>query len=793
MNVVDSMLAGGCTDRVRAARERIRGTAPSICLEKAQIMTEVFMKTEGEPRPLREGKSLKELCRRGTILIQDGELIVGQAGSRIRAGILMPEQSNMLADELDAISTREHDRFLITEEQKHLFRGFIQPYWRDKSRTRASEGLSEVRQLEAAMAIGTVGASLPIQNYELIIAVGIEGMRDRVNARLAKLNSTAVGTADKVVYLQALLLICDAIEELAARYSGLAKEMAAAETSLNKKAELETIAGVCNRVPAQPARTFREALQSLWFYHVMSRMDSSSPYSPGRMDQYLYPYYARDIEHGIITKEEAQELLECLWVKFSELCLLSDRHFASFVPGYPTFEQVTCGGVTPGGEDAVNELSYMMIQATMDVRLPWPNLTVKYNEKNPDSFLRKAAELEGLGIGHPQFYNDEVGTKYTMEIGIPFEEACHWSPSGCKDLALMGKMGGLRVPVSVNMASAVEFALLDGVCRSSGRRLPVPLTGDPRTFASYEYFEDAVKTHLRHLIKIAADLALTIEKQVRQGRSELVTSLSFEECVENGCGFMAGGAKYTPGPEIVMVGNADVFDSLAAIKALVYEKQSLSWDELLQALSDDFGDIKIRELCLSAPKYGNDDDSVDGIASEMTEFCAREVNKHVGLDGGVRVPVTTAAAWHIHHGLGTGALPSGRKAGTPLSDGISPMQGTDRKGPTAVLKSVSKCPLDAYRSPLLNMKLDPSLFRTEKGIQDFMALMKAWHELGLYHVQFNVVSAETLRQAQQHPDQYRDLMVRVSGYCAFFVDLYESIQNDIIARTTFRDIPVGGS
>jgi pyruvate-formate lyase len=475
-------------------------------------------------------------------------------------------------------------------------------------------------------------------------------------------------------------------------------------------------------------------------------------------------------------------------VKFSELSFLVAKDYTTFVPGYAGFQQAMCGGVTKSGQDGVNELSYMMIQAAMDVRSAQPNLAVKYNKrKNPDSFLRKAAELEALGIGHPQFYNDEVGTKYLMDMGIPFDEAYNWSPGGCKDVGLMGKKGNWYIPAMINLAAVVELTLLNGVSRLTKSRLPVLQTGDPRNFKTYEEFKEAVKAQLTYLIKKAAELALILEVIVQELRPDLLTSLSFEECIENAKDYMSGGAKYNPGPEIATVGHADIFNSLAVIKKLIYDDKKLTWDQLLEALANDFEGYKeIREMCLAVPKYGNDIPEVDEIATEITQFIGEEARKYKGLHGGRRVAATTAAVHHLVNGIGVGALPSGRKAWVPLADGISPMQGTDEKGPTAVLKSISKCCLDLYCSPLLNMKLDSSLFRDERGVGDFMGLMKSWHDLGLYHVQFNVISPEILREAQKHPEKYRGLMVRVSGYCAYFVDLYKEIQDDVIARTTFE-------
>jgi len=429
-----------------------------------------------------------------------------------------------------------------------------------------------------------------------------------------------------------------------------------------------------------------------------------------------------------------------------------------------------------------------MLQATMDVRLVQPHLGVKYNKaKNPDSFLRKAVELAALGMGHSPFHNDEVGIKYMVDRGIPLEEAYNWSPKGCFSLGLMGKLGNMETSlVQLNIAAAVELALLNGVHRKTKSHLPVPQTGDPRNFKTYEEFQDAVKTQLAYAIRKAAEAGQILDVIQQEQRPALVTSLGFEECVEKGKDVMSGGAKYSSSSVVLLVGTADICDSLAAIKKLIYQDKKLTWDEFFEALDNDFeGYEQIRQMCLAVPKFGNDIQEVDEIATEITRFAAEEVRKYRGLHGGRRLAASAAAASHLAHGAYVGALPSGRKAWVPLADGISPMQGTDRKGPTAVFKSLSKCCIDLYTGgTLLNMKLAPSLFKDERGIGDFMSLVKSWHDLGLYFVQFNVVSPETLREAQKHPEEYRGLMVRVSGYSAYFVELDKGIQDDIISRTT---------
>ncbi len=787
---------GGCTLRVRKARQRHLSTKPSVCAERAQIMTEVFMKTEGEPLVTRKAKAFKELCERGTVFILDGELIVGAQGSKIRAGVLSPDTNCGVISEVDILSTRPQDPFLITEDEKRLFKEFVEPYWKGKSfRDIWGARLPEdLRQLVGALVFNAQskvegGPGVFVADYELVMKIGINGIRKRINEKLASLDYATPGDYDKIVYLNALLIVCDGIEARAKRYARLAREKAGEEKDPQRRAELEKIAEICQQVPINSARTFWEALQSLWFYHVYQWMEhNATAYCPGRIDQYLYPYYKKDIEEGRLTQEQAQELLECFWVKFAELNFFNNTAWATFVPGYVSFQSMCCGGITEDGQDAVNELSYMMLQAQMDVRLPQPHMSVKYNKaKNPDSFLRKACELSALGTGHPPFLNDELGIQYLQDIGIPFEEAYNWSPRGCFEVGLMGKWGNASSgQVEMNTVAAVELTLLNGVHRETNTRLPVPQTGDPRNFKTFEEFKDAVKTQLAYLIKRAAEVGQMLDVIQSEQRPALVTSLSFEECIENARDCCSGGAKYTPGSEITMVGLADTINSLAAVKKLIYEDKKLTWDELLEVLDKNFeGYEDIRQMCLSAPKYGNDDDEVDEIMTEMTCFAAKEVRQYKGLYGGRRRIMSCGAASHLAPGEHHGALPSGRKGWVPLADAMSPMQGTDRKGPTAVLKSFSKCCLDLFTAgTLLNMKLDPSVVEDARGIGDFMSLIKSAHDLGAFQIQFNVVSPETLREAQKDPEKYRNLMVRVSGYSTYFVDLDKRIQDDIIARNT---------
>lgn len=780
--------------RVQKAKERVLATKPSIDLENARILTESFMKTEGEPVVVKKAKGFREQCQRKTVSIWDDELIVGCIGSKIRGGILCPNTCWPVLDkELETIPTRLQDPFQISEEDKKLFKDFIKPYWKGRSLQEAWRARmpDELRQL---MDNAVIFADLRVirgpgeltAGYEWVITEGINGIRKKIEEKLASLDAATYEGYEKSIYLNALLIACDGIVTLAKRYAQLAEKMASEEKDPRRKGELEKIAEICDWVPANPARTFWEAMQSFYFYQTCIIMQEQAPsYNPGRMDQYLYPYYKKDIEKGLITKEQAQELFDCLWIKLAESCLFQDERTAKYAAGYMMFQNTSCGGITKSGLDAVNELSYMMIQATMDVRLYQPSLSIRYNkEKNPDSFLRKVVDLVAVGIGFPSIFNDAIGIKMVLHKGVPLEEANNWNPCGCVETNLTGKMRTYTDYAHMNLGSAVEFALTDGVQRLTKVKLAAQ-TGDPRKFKSFQEFKEAIKAQLAHLIRKAVEINQVLESVVGEIRPVPVVSLSFKECVESARDYEWGGAKYSLGNAISLVGVADIIDSLATVKKLIYEDKALSWDTLLEALDSNFeGHEEIRRMCLSTPKYGNDIGEVDEIATEIIQFIAEEIGKYRGKHGKMLCGILPVTA-HIPGGLLVGALPSGRKACVPLSDGLSPMQGTDVNGPTAILKSVSKINHSMYGSgTLLNMKLDPPLLKDERGKTTLMSLLKSMCDLGVYHIQINVISPETLREAQKYPERHRNLLVRVAGYTAYFVELEKTVQDEIISRTT---------
>ena len=510
---------------------------------------------------------------------------------------------------------------------------------------------------------------------------------------------------------------------------------------------------------------------------------NAASYNPGRMDQYLWPFYKADIESGRITPEKAQELFDCLWIKYSEPCLFQDELTAEYASGYNMFQNVCAGGIDENGQDAVNDLSYMILQATMDVKLYQPSLSVRYNlAKNPNTFLRKIVELIKLGTGFPAFHNDEVGIRMMQNKGIPLREAYNWNPCGCVETNLMGKLKGYTAIADVNLGSIVEFVLLNGVQRKSGLRLGVE-SGNPKQFTKYADFAAAAKEQLAYTIRKVVE-ANGVLDEIWDDRPVPVTSLTHKECIDNALDYSWGGAKYNTGNGIIYDGVADFINSVAAVKHLVFEKKTLSMEELLAALEADFeGYEATRKLCILAPKFGNDNPIVDDVASDMFAFIAAETEKYHGKYGRMMAGMLPVTA-HVPLGLVVGALPSGRKAWTTLTDGISPTGSTDINGATSVLKSISKIPHDLFVSgTLLNMKVEPALLETDTGMRNLMALLKSLCSLGIYHVQFNVISAETLQQAQLFPDDYHDLLIRVAGYTAYFVELGKDVQDEIINRT----------
>ena len=787
-------------ERVNRLKKRVLGTRPEMDLENAKLLTEGFRAAEGDPLVVRKAKAFRKQCREKTVTIWDDELIVGSSGSKTRAGILCADTCwSVLNDELETINQRRYDPFYLNPEDKSIFEKEIRPYW--KGHSTYEEWLVQIpddtRELRDNGVVyidrkAVRGWGETTAGYEWLIREGVAGIVNVVTKRKAELDITVPGDYEKDYYLKSLLLVAEGMVTLAERYALEAECLAVLETDPQRKKELLEIAEVCRQVPANPARTFREALQSFYFYQICLFMEqNAASYNPGRMDQYLWSYYKADLEAGRITPDEAQELLNCLWVKFSEPCLFQDAVTAEFAAGYPMFQNVCVGGVDDTGRDAVNELSYMMLKATREVQLYQPSLSVRYSlAKNPNAFLRKVVELISLGTGFPAIHNDDIGIRMLMNKGIPLKEAFNWNPCGCVETNLEGRLRQYTALADINLGSMIEFALLDGKNRKNGRYVSAR-TGNPVDFQVYEDFAAAVKKQIEYATRAVVKGSHVID-EVCRNRPVPALSLSFKECIEKATDYAWGGAKYNAGNGIILIGVADLINSMAAVRHIVYRTKKATMAQLLEALNSDFeGYEELRKLCLDAPKYGNDDPLVDDIAGDMFTFIADEIEKYSSKFGRM-TPGILPVSGNTPFGLVVGALPSGRLAWKPLADGISPSGGTDFNGPGSVLKSVANIPHARFvQGTLLNMKVEPAMLSTENGITQMMALLKSMCSLGIYHVQFNVIDQEKLILAQKNPEEYKGLLVRVAGYTAYFVELGKDVQDEIIARTVQHGITVG--
>jgi pyruvate formate-lyase/glycerol dehydratase family glycyl radical enzyme len=782
----------GCTPRVQRLRERMLSAAAEITTERARLITASYRETEAEPIEIRRAKALDAILRRMTIFILEDELIVGHLGEKHHCAPVHPEVNVewiLNEEELNSFETRRQNRLLISAEAKAELRE-IAGYWRGKTLFQKSwaalpESVKRMRRtggMALAHEKNMMGHCIP--DWGKLLRLGFGGLRAEVEARIARLNLTDPEDLAKWDLLRSLSIVADACAAFVARYAALAREMAGQTADPVRRAELEQIAEVCGWIAVRPARDFREGLQLLWFGHLITVIEGDArSTSYGRLDQYLLPHYRGSVETGRLTQGEAQELLECFWIKPNEMILLDDREHATFRGGYPNGWNLVVGGLTPDGRDATNELSYMCLQAFEDVRLFQPNFGVRTHRDSPAALLRRAYEVIGLGTGVPQLFNDDVVVDALVRCGLPLEEARDYTATGCVEHAtprvwIRGNGGW------VNLPKAVELALNDGVCPLTG--VPVGVkTGDPEDFATYEAFEAAVRRQLAYQIEQMV-IENNIIDRIHAGLvPELTISLLIDDCVEKGLAAVAGGGRYNFTSPMT-IGVATMGDSLAAVKTLVFEERKLSLRELRQLLARNFeGQEPLRQMLINrAPKFGNDDDRVDSLVAGMQRFFAGELAKYRTPRGGVYRPGFWTVLANMGLGRLTGATPDGRKATEALSDSIGPSNGCDRKDTTAMLHSSGKIDQRAAgNGTVLNLRLSPTMVRGVGGAERIDQLVRSYFDLGGGQLAINVVSTDTLRDAQRRPERYRDLLVKVAGYAAFFVELGEQAQNEIIARS----------
>ncbi len=795
------------TPRVERLREQQIHSVPYVSVERCLLWTNSFRKTEGEPKEVRCAKALSEVLENLGIDIGPDELLIGGTTTKPRGVHLFPElMATWLKEELDTLSTREFDPLVMSEEDKEIIRKDVIPYWEGKTKEDIFDGMTSEDLKEA---LSSRCWSSHIGNYTIcqvpwfapkeFLSLGFNGLKMKADNRIKRLDLTKFEDVNKLPFLNAVKIALDAATAFIKRYAALARELREREANANRKNELGKIAEICEWISENPPRTFHEALQLSVFVYTIERLEAQSEvYTPGRLDQWLYPFYKKDIEEGTLTRDEALELLECLFIKLCETWYAKPKGQAERMGGYAMWATLNIGGMTPDGEDATNELSYLVLQAVGDIKLHLPDVGVRVHEGTPDDFLMKACEVLRLGTGNPKFYNDEQIIPLIMHITngtVPLEEARDYYNTSCIEF----RLGNLGAPgfhlgfISSSSSAPLEFALNNGVARINGKKIGAE-TGDPRKFRSYEEVIEAFRKQVAHSVRIATSLA-NFAAAAALNSTVAIPFISAMQtvCIENGVDYHQGGglpADLQYWALSVGVGLPEAIDSFAAIKKLVFEDKVISMPELIDALDSDFeGREDLRQMLISkAPKYGNDNDYVDSIAKEVYGIAADEVYKYKTSFGGTWVPRVLSLSANITYGAVTGALPSGRKAWTPLADAGAPVHGCDRNGPTSVIKTLGKVNRAALErgtpvKVLQNMRFSPVILEGGKGLQNVSAFLKAWCELRCYQIQFNVVSSEMLRDAQVYPEKYPDLLVKVAGWSAYFNLLHRSIQDDIISRT----------
>ena len=782
------------TPRIEAIRQNYVNAKPQISTQRAKIWTESHKATEGKPVAIRRAQAFYDCCDRLEVHIFDGELVVGAIGEFRKCGILTPEFSWLWVDrEMDSFATRPQDPYLMTDKQRAFVRQEIFPYWKGKSLEEAF--LARLPEDTRKIGVDTgildndskwrqaVGEITP-DYQDVLFKKGFGGIIREAQDHISKLDPTDPKDLEKKDFYESVLLTSRGIIRYANRYAEAADKMAETEKDPGRAAELRQIAANCRRVPENPPESFYEAIQFLWFVQVGGIL-SENPLSlnPGRFDQYMDPYYEADLQKNAITPDFAQELIDALWLKYSEWVWTISANTADYFAGYNQFQNLTVGGKTREGRDGTNPVTFMALKATEEVKSHQPGLSVRVHADCPKEFLDGVTHLVSKGTGFPAIHSDSVGYQMLINAGYEPDDARDWNNCGCV-VPHYRKTGEWTAAVNMNFGSALEYALNQGRSLMTGEKMG--LDEKPAgTFTSYDEVEDAFYRQFDNLCRHA--IILTVEAQ--RLHVEMVPrpflSSCIEHCMESGTDLSRGGAKYNIGPVITGIGLAVVANSLAAVKKLVFEDKVCDMATLAKALQADWAGYEdLREQAKAAPKYGNDDDYVDSIAQKLANHFYHEIHQYKDIFGSPFLTAFMGISNYIPMGRVLGATPDGRKGGEPSSEGVSPFVGTDTSTPLAAMRSTAKLNQEVHSGgTLLNLRLNPELVATKRGQANLGAMVQTLFSLGAFHVQFNCISSDTLRDAQAHPENYRDLLVRVAGYSTQFVNLSKSMQDAIIART----------
>ena len=793
---------GTLTERMKEFREEVLDEKPYIDAQRAILATLAYKENLNQPRVMVRAKMLEKVLDHMSIYIEDNSLLAGNQATKNRNAPIFPEYTmEFVMNELNQFEKRDGDVFYITEKTKEQLRE-IAPFWQNNNLRARGEALlpEEVRVFMETGVFGMEGklnagdAHLAV-NYERILKDGLRGYEKRVKEYKATLDLTDPESIDKYCFYNAVLIVLEAVRNFANRYSVLAKDLAEKELNQERKIELLEISRICSKVPYEPAETFQEAVQSVWFIQLILQIESNGhSLSYGRFDQYMYPYYDRDIKNGTIKESEALELLTCLWIKTLTINKVRSQAHTLSSAGSPMYQNVTIAGQTIDKKDAVNDLSFLVLKSVAQTRLTQPNLTVRYHKNINKHFLDECVEVMRLGFGMPALNNDEIIIPSFMDWQVKEEDAYNYSAIGCVETAVPGKWGYRCTGMSyINFPRMLLCTMNNGVDLTSNKRF----TKGYGYFTEMESYEELLKAWdktIREITRYSVIVENVIDKASERDVPDILCSALTDDCIARGKTIKEGGAVYDFISGL-QVGIANMADCLAAIKKLVYEEKKITRQELWNAILDDFSspeNKKIQEMLIrEAPKYGNDDDYVDQLIVEAYDSYIEEIEKYPntrynrGPIGGIRYAGTSSISANVGQGMSTMATPDGRNAFEPLAEGCSPAHNSDKNGPTAVFKSVSKLRTNKITGGvLLNQKMTPQMLSTEENRQKLELLIKTFfNRLHGYHVQYNIVSKETLIDAQKHPEKHKDLIVRVAGYSAFFNVLSKKTQDDIIGRT----------
>jgi len=798
---VENERFGQLTPRMKEFREQVLNKKPYIDAQRAILATETYKANQHQPSVIKRALMLKNILEKMTIYIEDETLIVGNQASSNKDAPIFPEYTlEFVMNELDTFEKRDGDVFYITEETKQQIRE-IAPFW-ENNNLRAKGGALLPKEVEVFMETGFFGmegklnagdAHLAV-NYEKLLKIGLKGYEEKTIKAKEALDLTKPESIDKYAFYNAVLIVIEAVKTYAHRFSELAGKKAEMEKGTRHK-ELLEISRICAKVPYEPAQTFREAIQSVWFIQCILQIESNGhSLSYGRFDQYMYPYLKHDLDLGLINEDEVLELLTNLWIKTLTINKVRSFTHTQSSAGSPMYQNVTIGGQTPDKKDAVNPLSYLVLKSVAQTRLPQPNLTVRYHAGLPKEFMAECIEVMKLGTGMPAFNNDEVIIPSFKSWGVKEEDAYNYSAIGCVETAVPGKWGYRCTGMSyINFPRLLLAVMNNGVDLTTGKRF-VKGYGYFKNMTSYEELLDAWDRSLREVTRLSVIVENAIDLASERDVPDILCSALTDDCIGRGKTIKQGGAVYDFISGL-QVGIANMADSLAAIKKLVFEEKRITPEKLWNALLDDFSSAENKEiqdmLINDAPKYGNDNDYVDHLVVEAYDTYIDEIQKYPntrygrGPIGGIRYAGTSSISANVGQGQGTMATPDGRNARTPLAEGCSPAHSMDRQGPTAVFKSVSKLPTEKITGGvLLNQKVTPATLSSEESkVKLEMLIRTFFNRLHGYHVQYNVVDKATLLDAQVHPEKHKDLVVRVAGYSAFFNVLSKQTQDDIIGRT----------